>query len=101
MRDFTDELRALRQRLTDAERYLDIEGLRKRLASLEADASRPDLWDDADTAWSDCRQAGWRLEPGTCICCKREALLEENMCAVCNGLPAIDDPRAELAASER
>ena len=50
MRDFTDELRALRQRLTDAERYLDIEGLRKRLASLEADASRPDLWDDADTA---------------------------------------------------
>jgi peptide chain release factor 2 len=50
LRDFTDELRALRQRLSDAERYLDLEGLRKRLASLESEASRPDLWDDADAA---------------------------------------------------
>ena len=50
MQDFTDELRALRQRLSDAERYLDLEGLRKRLAGLEAEASRPDLWDDADAA---------------------------------------------------
>jgi len=50
LRDCTDELRALRQRLSDAERYLDLEGLRKRLAELEADASRPDLWDDADAA---------------------------------------------------
>jgi peptide chain release factor 2 len=50
LKDFTDELRALGQRLSDAERYLDLEGLRKRLASLEADASRPDLWDDADAA---------------------------------------------------
>ena len=40
MQDFTDELRALRQRLTDAERYLDLEGQRKRLAGLEAEASR-------------------------------------------------------------
>ena len=50
MQDFTDELRALRQRLTDAERYVDLEGQRKRLAGLEAEASRPDLWDDADAA---------------------------------------------------
>ena len=50
MQDFSDELRALRQRLTDAERYLDLEGLRKRLAELESEASRPDLWDDADAA---------------------------------------------------
>jgi len=50
LRDLTDELRALRQRLSDAERYLDLEGLRKRLAGLETEASRPDLWDDADAA---------------------------------------------------
>ena len=50
MRDLTDDLRALRQRLTDAERYLDLEGLRKRLGELEAEASKPGLWDDADAA---------------------------------------------------
>jgi peptide chain release factor 2 len=50
LKDFGDELRALRQRLSDAERYLDLEGLRKRLAELESEASRPDLWDDADAA---------------------------------------------------
>jgi peptide chain release factor 2 len=50
LQDFSDELRALRQRLSDAERYLDLEGLRKRLAELESEASRPDLWDDADAA---------------------------------------------------
>ena len=50
MRDLTDELRALRQRLSDAERYLDLEGLRKRLAEREAEASKPDLWDDPDLA---------------------------------------------------
>ncbi|MBV8560461.1 MAG: PCRF domain-containing protein, partial [Acidimicrobiia bacterium] len=50
MQDFTDDLRALRQRLSDAERYLDLQGLRKRLASLETEAGRPDLWNDADAA---------------------------------------------------
>ncbi|HEV3352515.1 MAG TPA: peptide chain release factor 2 [Acidimicrobiales bacterium] len=50
MQDHTDELRALAQRLSEADRYLDLEGLRKRLGSLEAEASRPDLWDDADAA---------------------------------------------------
>ena len=50
MQDFADDLRALRQRLTDAERYLDLEGLQKRSAALESEASRPDLWGDADAA---------------------------------------------------
>ena len=50
MQDLNDELRALRQRLGDAGRYLDLEGLRTRLATLEAEVSRPDLWDDADVA---------------------------------------------------
>ena len=50
MRDLTDELRALRDRLGEAERYLDLEGLRKRLAEREAEASKPDLWDDPDLA---------------------------------------------------
>ncbi|MBW3669713.1 MAG: peptide chain release factor 2 [Actinobacteria bacterium] len=50
MRDFTDELRALRRRLTEAETYLDIEGKRKRLADLEGEVGRPDLWDDPDAA---------------------------------------------------
>jgi peptide chain release factor 2 len=50
LQDHADELRALAQRLSEADRYLDLEGLRKRLGSLEAEASRPDLWDDADAA---------------------------------------------------
>jgi len=50
LQDFSDELRALAQRLSDAERYLDLDGLRKRFAELEVEASRPDLWDDTDQA---------------------------------------------------
>ena len=50
MRDFSDDLRASRQRLSEAERYLDLEGLQKRLAELETEASKPDLWDDPDAA---------------------------------------------------
>jgi len=50
MRDFTDDLGALRQRLTEAEGYLDLEGTRKRLAELEPEIAKPDLWDDADNA---------------------------------------------------
>src|SRR5687768_7674868 len=48
MHDFTDEFRALRRRLDEAERYLDLEGKQKRLAELEAEIGRPDLWDDPD-----------------------------------------------------
>ena len=50
MRDLTDDLGALGQRLSDAEGYLDLEGKRKRLAELEVVLARPDLWDDADHA---------------------------------------------------
>ena len=46
MRDFTDDLSALRRRLGEAERYLDAGGKRLRIAELEAEMGRPDLWDD-------------------------------------------------------
>ncbi len=50
MRDFTDQLVDTRKRLGDAEQYLKIEELRARRPLLETEASRPDLWDDADAA---------------------------------------------------
>ncbi len=50
MRDLTDELHALRQRLVEAEKYLDVEGKRTRLRQLEAEVARPDLWDEPDRA---------------------------------------------------
>lgn len=50
MRDLTDELKELRGRLDDAAGYLRIEELRTRRPQLEAEASRPDLWDDPDNA---------------------------------------------------
>ncbi|MDP8975071.1 MAG: peptide chain release factor 2 [Actinomycetota bacterium] len=52
MRDLSPELAALRQRLLDAEKYLDVEGKRKRLAELESEVGRPGLWDDPDQARS-------------------------------------------------
>jgi peptide chain release factor 2 len=50
MRDLSDELASLRKRLDDAETYLKIADLRARRPQLETEASRPDLWDDADAA---------------------------------------------------
>ncbi|HEY9559140.1 MAG TPA: peptide chain release factor 2 [Acidimicrobiales bacterium] len=50
MRDFTDQLADTRKRIGDAETYLRIEELRARRPLLETEASRPDLWDDADAA---------------------------------------------------
>ena len=50
MRDLTDDLKALRARLSEAETYLKVDELRSRRPLLEAEASRPDLWDDADRA---------------------------------------------------
>jgi peptide chain release factor 2 len=47
-RDFTGELEGLSNRIDEAEGYLDIETLRRRREALEADAARPDLWDDPD-----------------------------------------------------
>jgi peptide chain release factor 2 len=50
MRDLTDDLKALRVRLSEAEAYLKVDELRARRPQLEAEASRPDLWDDPDRA---------------------------------------------------
>ena len=50
MRDFSDELAELARRVADANGYLRIADARVRLEELEAEASRPDLWDDADAA---------------------------------------------------
>jgi peptide chain release factor 2 len=50
MRDFTDDLRELRRRLGEAEVYLRVGEARDRLAALETDMARPDLWDDAEKA---------------------------------------------------
>ena len=50
MRDLTDDLKDLRARLTEAEGYLKVDELRARQPQLEVEASRPDLWDDADRA---------------------------------------------------
>ena len=50
MRDFSDQLVETRKRLGDAELYLKVDDLRARLPLLETEASRPDLWDDAESA---------------------------------------------------
>lgn len=50
MRDFTDDLRALRRRLDEAKIYLRIEELRAARPQLETEASRPDLWDNPEQA---------------------------------------------------
>ena len=52
MRDVSDEISRLRTRLAEAGGYLKIEELRARRPQLETEASRPDLWDDADKARS-------------------------------------------------
>ena len=50
MRDFSDELKDLRRRLGEAEGYLKITAGRARLAELEMEVARPDLWDDQELA---------------------------------------------------
>ena len=50
MRDFTSDLRDLRRRLEEAKGYLRIDESRVRLAELETEVARPDLWDDQDLA---------------------------------------------------
>src|SRR6476619_5338233 len=50
MRDVSDDIKALRGRLEEAQEYLRIDDLRARRPQLETEASRPDLWDDADVA---------------------------------------------------
>ena len=50
MQDFTDQITAIRARLEEASGYLRITGLEARRPQVEAEASRPDLWDDPDKA---------------------------------------------------
>ncbi|MDH3293251.1 MAG: peptide chain release factor 2 [Acidimicrobiia bacterium] len=50
MADLTEDLKALRVELDEAEEYLRIDELRSRLPQLETEMGRPDLWDDAERA---------------------------------------------------
>jgi peptide chain release factor 2 len=50
VRDFSDDLHARRARLNEAAAYLTIDAKRARLAELEAEVGRVDLWDDPDHA---------------------------------------------------
>ncbi len=50
MQDFAEELRHLRGRLDEAEAYMRIGALRVRRPQLEAESSRPDLWDQPERA---------------------------------------------------
>ena len=50
MRDFSDDIADLRKRLDEAFGYLRIEDLRRQRPQIETEATRPDLWDDADNA---------------------------------------------------
>jgi len=46
MRDFSDDLSELRRRVDGARAYLQVDAARARIATLEDEVSRPDLWDD-------------------------------------------------------
>src|SRR3954454_14039806 len=50
MRDFSDDLAELRRRVEGARGYLNIDEARARVAELEVEVSKPDLWDDQDRA---------------------------------------------------
>ena len=50
MRDFSDDLKALRARIAEARGYLRVDELSARRPQLETEAARPDLWDDAELA---------------------------------------------------
>ncbi len=56
MQDFSEDLRALRRRLDEAAEYLDIETSQKRMAELEPELSRQDLWDDQTKAQAVSRE---------------------------------------------
>ncbi|HXW38690.1 MAG TPA: peptide chain release factor 2 [Acidimicrobiales bacterium] len=47
-RDFAAELEGLSGRIDEARGYLDIESITARRGELEAEAGRPDLWDDPE-----------------------------------------------------
>ena len=49
MRDFSDDLSELRRRVEGARAYLKVDKARTRIAELEVEVSKPDLWDDPGT----------------------------------------------------
>ncbi len=57
-RDFNAELGALGSRLAEAERYLGLAQLQARRSELQAEAARPDLWDDPDHARTVTKELG-------------------------------------------
>jgi peptide chain release factor 2 len=56
LRDYSEDLRDLRRRLEEASGYLDIGTSRKRLAELEPELARPDLWSDPESAQAMTRE---------------------------------------------
>jgi peptide chain release factor 2 len=58
VRDFSEPIGDARRRLAEAEQYLDIPGLRRRLAELEVEVGRPDLWDNTDVGQKVNREYG-------------------------------------------
>ena len=48
MNDFPEEILLLRQRLSDAEKYLKIDELKDQKLSLEKESANPELWNDQD-----------------------------------------------------
>src|SRR5437764_15462252 len=50
--DLREQLSTLATTLASVESVLDIDGMRKQLAELEAEAADPDLWNDQERAQS-------------------------------------------------
>ena len=50
MRDFSNDLTEVRRRVDEASVYLKVEASRARIAELEREVARPDLWDDQENA---------------------------------------------------
>jgi len=50
MRDFSNDLTEVRRRVDEAFVYLKVEVSRARIAELEIEVARPDLWDDQENA---------------------------------------------------
>jgi len=50
MRDFSNDLTEVRRRVDEAAVYLKVEASRLRIAELEIEVARPDLWDDQENA---------------------------------------------------
>jgi peptide chain release factor 2 len=58
VRDFEPDLAALRKRLAEAAHYLRLDDQRARLAELEAELGRPDLWDNTEVGQRVTREYG-------------------------------------------